>query len=754
MAFSALSFLTGIVIVQQLSDLPGMAWLAAISILAVVAVRHKYWRCLFFLLGGLWAIVHATAILSQRLPRPLEGENLNVRGYVADLPKQDEKGTRFVFIITESKQNVRGKIRLSWFQPDRPVKAGQYWSFTVKLKRPHGNVNPGGFDYERWLFMQGITATGYVRSSPKPELLAIDPPWHRIAPRRQQLSDRLSILLPETSGLGLIKALSIGDGSGIAQKQWDLFRATGTTHLMIISGTHIGLVAGFIYFLTLKLWAYPGILRWPPPKAAAVSGMAAAFFYSAMAGFSVPTQRALVMVSVVMSAVILQRNNRPLHTLSVALFVVLFFDPLAVLSPGFWLSFLAVGLILFCVSGRLGKTGFLLGTFKLNGVTALGLSPLLLLIFQQIPLFAPLANLIAVPIISLFVVPLTLLAVATLTVSPFFARLLFIPVDRILQIYEALLTRIADLPASSINYGHASLWQLLFALPAILIALAPAGTPSRWLSLVLFLPIVFTDTNTPQTGRFTLTLLDVGQGLAAAVQTADHWLIFDTGAKFSPDFDMGQNVILPFLRSRGADHIDNLIVSHGDNDHAGGAQSLLDGIPVKQLTTSVPDQFGGHTPIACSAGQQWEWDEVRFTLLSPGAVPFDGDNDNSCVLKIDSDRGSALLSGDIEAIAENRLVGIYGKELKADVLIAPHHGSKTSSTTAFLEAVRPDYILIPAGYRNQFGHPHRDVLARYRQIHAKWLNSADSGAIEVVFKDKTPEVQILRQKDKKYWRDH
>jgi competence protein ComEC len=283
-----------------------------------------------------------------------------------------------------------------------------------------------------------------------------------------------------------------------------------------------------------------------------------------------------------------------------------------------------------------------------------------------------------------------------------------------------------------------------------LLLLAPVGIPARWLSLVMFLPLVFTDAKQPETGDINMTLLDVGQGLSAVVQTTHHLLVYDTGAKFSAESDMGQSVLLPFLRSQGIAKIDSLIISHGDNDHIGGAASLIRGMDIEQVLTSVPQKLSGYAPIECVAGQSWSWDEVKFTMLSP-KQPFVSENDNSCVLEIQSKYGTVLLAGDIEAAAESWLVETYGEALKADVLVAPHHGSKTSSTAGFLQAVQPDYVLVPAGYRNQFGHPHKDVLARYRQVNAAWLNSADSGAIIVNVENNAWVVQGMRQTESKYW---
>jgi competence protein ComEC len=381
-----------------------------------------------------------------------------------------------------------------------------------------------------------------------------------------------------------------------------------------------------------------------------------------------------------------------------------------------------------------------------------GLSPLLLLFFQQVSLISPLANLIAVPVISFLVVPLALLAVSIIFISAALAGKLFFLVDFVLQSLEWLLVHLADIPWASINQPQPSSGAIFFAIPGIVLLLAPVGIPARWLSLVMFLPLIFTEATQPETGEIKLTLLDVGQGLSVVVQTAHHLLVYDTGAKFSEHSDLGKSVVLPFLHAQGLDKIDLLVVSHGDNDHIGGAASLMRGMDTEQVLTSVPKQLLAYIPLECTAGQSWLWDEVKFTILSPHQE-FVSENDKSCVLKIQSKQGGVLLTGDIEAATEAWLVKTYGEVLKSKVLIAPHHGSKTSSTAGFLQAVQPDYVLIPAGFHNQFGHPHHDVLVRYQQVHTQWLNSADSGAITINVKNNAWSVQKIRDTESKYWHD-
>jgi competence protein ComEC len=750
MLVSVLLFLIGLLAVQQFQVLPGNLWLIMVGLSAIVFASLRHWRLLFLVMGVLWAVVFAMMRLADQLPEAQEGIDIAISGYVADLPEQDERRTRFDFIVQSSAQKLPRLLRLNWYYPEQPIKAGQRWSFTVKLKRPHGSFNPGGFDYERWLFTEGIAATGYIRPSPKPVLLGEVSAWTHIALWRQIITDSLSVIANDCTHLGLIKALTIGDGSGISQHEWEVFRKTGTTHLVVISGSHVGLIAGLVYVLVLKLWARTGLLAYSPQRMAALAAMLTSVFYAGLAGFSVPTQRSVIMLTVVMLAISFQRNTRPFNTLAIALLLVMIVDPLAALSAGFWLSFLAVSLIIYTVSARLGSFGYVLEVIKINWATSVGLAPLLLFFFQQVSLISPLANFIAVPVISILVVPVALIGVLLMFTVPIIAHGLFIAVDGVLQGLWWLLSVLAEFPLAAINHAQPSIWALLFALPGILLMLAPAGMPARWLSAVMFLPLIFTAPKLPPIGEIKLTVLDVGQGLSVVVQTTHHSLVYDAGAKFSAESDIGQSTLLPFLRQQGNQQLDMLIISHSDNDHIGGAVSLLRGMPTQQVFTSAMQQLSAYAPKICVAGQTWVWDEVSFTMLSP-RQSFASDNDNSCVLKIQSKQGSVLLVSDIEISAESWLVETYGHELKSDILLAPHHGSKTSSSLSFLQAVQPKYILISAGYKNQFGHPHAISLQRYEQMDALWWNTADKGALMLSEKENNWNIQSWRDDNGKYW---
>lgn len=740
--------------VQQWARLPaGLEWALLVGLALFLAYR-RLWLVWVFVLGTLWASVYANWRLADSLASELQGRDVVVQGYIASLPRQMETRASFDFIVTRANAGIPGKLRLNWYYPQTPIKAGQSWQLTLRLKRPHGRSNPGGFDYEAWLFANHIGATGYVRANPEPRLIAAGFSVFRyLAACRQAISDRLDMALPGSGQLGVIKALSIGSQDLISQQQWEVFRVTGIVHLMVISGAHISLVAGLVFLVIRRSWSRFGSLRISPQNMAAFGAGLTAGFYAALAGFSIPVQRALLMVMVGLVAVIWQRNTAVGHILLLALLVVVFFDPLALLSPGFWLSFAAVALLLYVSSGKLGRERYWRQAGKVHLAMALGLSPLLMLFFQQFSLVAPLANALAVPVIGLVVTPLSLLAAGLSFVSPALAALLLWPVDWLLKGLWWLLQHMAAWPMASVFSAQPPGYALAPAVLGVLLILAPRGMPGRHLSVFLWLPLFLVAVEKPKPGEVWFSLLDVGQGLSAVVQTERHVLVFDTGAKYSQDSDMGETVVLPYLRYQGVNRIDDLVISHGDNDHSGGAATLVSQMPVSKIYSSVPQWAEQAYGQYCKAGQSWQWDGVEFRMLSPGPEGFASENDNSCVLKISTASHGFLLTGDIQQSAENWLVERYGSDLASSVLIAPHHGSKTSSSGAFLRQVRPEWVLIPAGYRNRFGFPHATVLKRYDELHIKSFNTAETGAVILKTDRHAMEVALTRQRDRRYWQD-
>lgn len=749
MLLSILSLVTGIIAVQQFSALPDNDWIVFLAVAIFLLAFFRFWRLMFFTIGLFWAIIFASIRLVDRLPDQLEGMHLQVEGQVVGLPQYDDRRVRFDFAVSKSNYHMPDKIRISWFSPKQQINAGQYWQMTVKLKKPHGRLNPGGFDYERWLFMQNIGATGYVRNSPEPVLLSTAPIWQSFTAVRQTIANQLTDLLGHSENIGLIKALTIGERHEISKRQWDVFRKTGTIHLLAISGLHIGLISGLIFFLVFKIAVKLSVTS--PQRLAAISAVAVAVFYSALAGFSVPTQRSLIMLTIVMSAVAWQRNTSSKNILALAMLAVVMFDPLAVLSAGFWLSFLAVAVIVYSLAGRLGKAGYWVNALKIHCVTAIGLSPILIFYFQQVSIIAPLANFIAVPVVSLLIVPLCFTAVLSMPVSAELATVIFRLIDEILQGLWLLLSAMAEVPYASATMALPPFYVIPLALLGIFVLLSPRGMPARWLGWMLLLPLLFVKQDKPKAGDVEMTLLDVGQGLSAVIQTANHTLVFDTGAKYSEQFDMGDSVVMPFLQHKGIQQIDTLLISHADNDHIGGAKSIIEQIKVLEILTSVPKALDKYQPVQCEAGRKWVWDQVVFKIISPTLGVLNGENNNSCVLKVSSKQSSILLTGDIEQEAESRLVEQEGIKLKSDVLIAPHHGSKTSSSMPFLKRVRPSAVIIPAGYKNRFSFPHDSVVKRYEALNASWMSTADKGAITVKLKENRFTISAVRTEEKRYW---
>jgi competence protein ComEC len=747
---AVLFFLAGIVSVQHLNVLPNSAQLIFLGLMLAVLVWLRFSRPASFVAGFVWAVLFAIQG-PHSLEETLQGQELRLNGRVVDLPVVEADRTKFNFVVERPGAGIPDKLRLSWYYPQRAVKAGQYWQLTVKLKQAHGRFNPGTFDYEFWLFSQGVGATGYVRNKPEPRLIDDQSIPVELSVWRQSIAERLQQILGTKRYQGLITALTMGDRSKLSQEAWEVLRKTGTVHLVAISGLHVGLVAGLVYLLTFRGWSYVGSLSISPAKISVILALFTAIFYAALAGFALPTRRALIMIVVVFSALYLQRNVTSLHTLGLALLAILILDPLAVSSASFWLSFAAVLLILYSLSSRLERVGYWRSAIKIHWVTALGLAPLVMLYFQQVSLIAPLANLIAVPIISLLVVPIALLATLFLLALPELSSWLFSIVDWIVHYLWILLTVLSELGFVALNTIQPPVYAVCLAFVGILLILAPKGIPARYLGVLLCLPVVFPILDKPPTGEFRLTLLDVGQGLASIVETNEHVLVFDTGAKYSDQFDMGSAVVIPVLRYRGVNSIDKVVISHGDNDHKGGLQAILNAMPVGEVISSETKIENLPKLVICQRGLQWAWDRVTFEFLAPPQAAFSSENDNSCVLRVTNGRQTILLTGDIEQEAEGWLVDQYGSALASSVLISPHHGSRTSSGLEFLQHVDPDVVLIPAGFRNRFAFPHQEVLQRYQAEEIAWMNTADQGAVTVTTRQALLQIESSRKTNGHYW---
>ncbi|MGH8369493.1 MAG: DNA internalization-related competence protein ComEC/Rec2, partial [Gammaproteobacteria bacterium] len=698
---------------------PGwLVLLVAGSLTALFSIRQDTRFLLFAVLGFTWAWWCAQHLLATRLTPEREGEDLVLSGWVASIPQPEAEYLRFRFQVESldgraPADGIPSSVRLTWSGTWHHLQPGQHWRFTVRLKRPHGYMNPGGFDYEGWLFRQGIGATGYVRHD-QAQLLA-GTPRYPLLRARARVSSAIKAALPDNEFAGVAAALAVGDTTGITSAQWQVFRNTGTAHLVAISGLHIGLLAGLIFLLTRLVWRRSAWLceRIPMPLAACVAAMLGAVIYAAMAGFSVSTQRALIMLAAATGAILLRRYKRWQDLFGLALIGVLLLDPLSACSIGFWLSFGAVAAIIYGLGGRSGlKPGRFRELLRTQWVVGIGLLPLLAFFFHRTALVSPLANLIAVPVYSLLVVPSVLLGTLLLPVWHWGGALLLKCAAGIMGLSWPVLERLANLPHGQLTAPAPGLPAVLIAMIGVAWLLAPRGLPSRWLGSILLLPLFFTEGAVIPSGSFDLTLLDVGQGLSAVVRTAHHTLIYDTGPAFSSDSDTVKLVLLPWMQAEGVARPDLAVISHEDNDHAGGLprlRSRFPGLPVLSGAEAYfPDVW------SCVKGQHWRWDGVRFEVLYPDPTAPSHGNDASCVLKITGAGGSALLVGDLMRDGERHLIESQASGLAAQVLVAPHHGSRSSSSPPFIAAVAPRLVLFPVGYRNHWHFPNVAVMARYR----------------------------------------
>lgn len=754
-------FASGIAVLFLLPVLlPG--WLALLLFafgLGLLLVRRLWARVLALALFGFcWAHLRACGPLCEVLPESLLGQTLIAEGRVASLPDLRQDSVRFLFRIERLSQagepvDFHALVRLSWYRDAPQLAAGQAWRLALRLKPPHGFVNPGGFDYERWLFQQGISATGYVRHHDENRLLDEGPGFDWLNRWRQRLRQRLQEALGEDElAAALVQALVLGDRSGLTPAQWEVFSRTGTNHLIAISGLHVGLLAGFVFLLMRWLWSRSIWLidRLAAPRAAALAALGAAAGYAALAGFAISTQRALLMFAVLMLALLAGRTPRPTSGLVLALMAVLLLDPASLLSYGFWLSFSAVAVLLYALGRRLSQPVAVFRWGRAQWAVALGLLPMLLLFFGRASLAAPLVNLIAVPLFTLLL-PLVLIAAAGTLVFAWYWPLAM--VGLLLGQCYVLLVRIADLPIASMTLGGRADWVWVSAVAGVMLLLAPRGLPARWLGLVFLLPLALMRPPPPAAGEAHFTLLDVGQGLSAVVQTRAHTLVYDLGPRYRSGFETGTAVVLPYLRANGIRRLDLLLASHADQDHIGGLHALLQAIPVTKIISGEPDQLEIADVIACRAGQHWQWDGVDFAILHPEHDGYQGNN-ASCLLRISTAGVSLLLTGDLEQRVERMLVAERGDRLRSDILVAGHHGSATSTSTAFLAAVDPAWVLYSSGYANRWGFPVASVRERVQTQGARVAGTAMDGALSFVLPatGALSAPQRARDQDRRIWR--
>jgi competence protein ComEC len=722
----------------------------------------------------------ASAYLAHGLDPALEGRDLVVTGIVAALPHRNEAGLRFRFDTESARLGAREvalppRLLLGWYgaadaegamDPQRQLpelRPGERWRFALRPKAPHGNVNPHGFDYELWLWEQGVQATGSVRTGardPPPQRLAST--WlHPVEQARQRVHEAIFARVPDARLAGVLAALVVGDQGAIERADWDVFRATGVAHLMSISGLHVtmfawaaGVLVGWGWRRSTRL-----CLAWPAQHAGLAGGVLLAAGYALFSGWGVPAQRTVLMLAAVAWLRLRGREWPWPWVWLLACAVVVALDPWALTQAGFWLSFVAVGVLFASGSARADadetaapaparrvlRAGAALA--REQAVVTLALTPLSLLLFGQVSLVGLGANLLAIPWVTLLVTPLGLAGVllpALWTVAAAAVDLL-----------AAVLQWLAQLPLATWSAPAPPLWAAAAGLAGGLLLATRLPPALRLLGAPLLLPVLLWQAPRPPPGEFELLAADVGQGNAVLVRTAAHTLVYDAGPAYSRETDAGQRVLVPLLRALG-EQVDTVVLSHRDSDHTGGAAAVLRMQPQARLLSSLE---ASHPLQAlrpsrrCEAGQQWSWDGVRFEVLHPAAADYAAaarPNALSCVLRVGNGRAQVLLAGDIEKPQELALAA-GARPLRADVLLVPHHGSRTSSSDAFLDAVRPVLAVAQAGYRNRFGHPAPEVVARYAAHGIALRASPACGAL--TWRSAAPaRTRCERAAEPRYWR--
>jgi competence protein ComEC len=789
-AAALVAFVGGVCVLQLQSALPDTAIVVLLSALAAAAVlataigRHRLHRfalpCVAVAVPAVAGYVYAAAMSSVRLADELpfadEGKDILVEGVVSSLPARLERGVRFEFdverVLTPD-VHVPRRLLLGWYSEVPAPQPAQRWQFTVRLKRPHGVQNPGGFDLEAWLLERNLRATGSVRTGrahPVPRL--VDPlvraPGVLVERARSALRERLAPMLEGQRYGGVILALIIGDQRAIAAQDWTLFNRTGISHLVSISGLHITMIASLAGACVASIWRRtPALLGRAPAQAAGVlAGLAAAAAYALLAGWGIPAQRTVLMLAVVAVAWLARARIGLGASLALAAAVVCLVDPWAVLAAGFWLSFGAVAAIVWVVHGRVedrripGWRRALWAGARVQIAVTLALVPATVVLFHQLSLLSPLANAVAIPVVSWIVTPLALVAGVLAPLPGVFAA----AAGALLAAAHAVFAVLAEGLASMAALPHATRavatppWPMTaLAVAGIGWLLAPPGWPRRWLGALLVLPLMLWPPERPRAGELWVTALDIGQGSAILVETRDRVWLYDTGPRYSSDSDAGERIVLPYLRHRGIARLDGLIVSHLDGDHSGGTAAILRGVPVARILSSVAQSspmFEGRAVERCVAGTRWSDGTLGFTMLHPAAPDYARrrtTNAMSCVVLVAAGGHRLLLTGDIDAADEAAIVGRW-PALTVDWLAAPHHGSRTSSSALLLATIGAREAVAQAGYRNRYGHPDPGVAARYAGHGIALRRTDHAGALHWRFlPDGTTRRSAWRTEAVRYW---
>ena len=772
----SLSIVSGFITLLLLTKIPTQTILIALSLIAFILLSLSFYLnnrsarlvLLFsiFLFSFCYGCLRADLALEKRLPLTAEGHYYLI-ATIDSIPRNApgySSADVTVEHLTPALAINPEHLHLNWYSPypkaAAPWRAGETWQFTVKLKSLRSTYNPASFDYEAWALVHGSDGAGSVSDVTTAKRLKASPHWQLwLNAMRARLNTRIWASCGQYAGCAQVQALTLGQRDTFSHQDWQLLQATGTNHLFAIAGLHIGFVAAACFWLGLNGWRFvpKGPLWITAPTVGWLLALLGAAGYSALAGFLLPTKRACLTLAVILIARLLHRRLPPWHAWSLALTAVLLWQPVWVLDNSLWLSFGTVALLIYAYAYRWptahhGWRNF----FTLQAVLSLGLWPLTAFFFGNISLSSYIANLLAIPWVAITTLPLCLLGVLVVPFSTAMASTCWRIASFNVNLLKHGLTWLSHLPYSHLNFSFNNPSIVLLATIGVLLLLAPQAVPGRWLGIIYCLAALLWPHLQPKPHSVWLTLLDVGQGLSVLLQTEHHALVFDTGSRFSDQSDMGERVVLPALKAAGLMKLDALIISHGDNDHAGGAASVWAGIATLNAYTSdlvKLNKIAAAAPWqACVAGNHWQWDGIDFTFLYPPVDDPRSGNDRSCVLKISLADQQLLLTGDIEKFSEHYLVSEHAP-LESTLIVVPHHGSKTSSTVDFLAWVKPKIALFPVGYHNRFHFPNPLVVKRYQALPAQLYDTATHGQIRVILvPGQAPQVITTRQVHPPFWR--
>ena len=717
-------------------------WIAALVALLLLRSRRRRDLLLLLLGAGLFAVA-AGDVVDDRLNPTFAGDSMLATVRIVGIPKV-EGMTTVLHIAPVDDHRLPPLSRVTWFEPDETLSRGEIWQLELRLRRPRGVSNPDGFDREAWFLRERVHASGYVVAGKRNVRIGATPP-SLVDAFRDNAIRRATRTSSDSRSAAVLAAISVGARHGIGREQWDTFAITGSSHLMAISGLHVGLAAGAAFVL---LAVIGGVFRVPGCliNQAIVGGFLCALMYAVVSGFGIPARRAIVMLLIAAVASLARRQGTGLHMLGIAAAAVFVSDPLSIMAPGFLLSFLAVGVLLwqtkFCRPGIFAK---IRAVFALQSALFFGLLPAVVGYFGRVSLLAPFVNFVVVPIFSLAIVPLALSAML------FDSDLFAVTASAAIAVSNRIIDAFATIPGADVATAAVD-GTLFLSLTLVTVwVVLPRGWPGRWLAVIAVAAVIAYRPVAPRHGCINGHVLDVGQGLAVVVRTRHHVMLFDTGPSYRGTGSAAEYVLLPFLRRMGINRVDTLVVSHGDDDHAGGVGAVLEAIAVDRILQGEP--LEAELNYRCERGQMWSIDDVRFEVLHPLADSRREGNDASCVIVISTGEHRLILTGDIEAAAEQQLVQLGLPA--SDLVVVPHHGSSTSSTRSFIDALNADIAIVSAAHANRWGFPKEAVARRWRDADVDLVETATSGAVsfKLCRDEGLTELRENRIDRRRFWRD-